>query len=307
MKITYLSHENIDKEKWDRCIKNAANGLIYAYSYYLDMMSYNWAALIMNDYEAVMPLTWNKKFGISYLFQPSFTQQSGIFGNLPFENNLTEAFINKALERFPFIEINLNYANEYKNAAAIKCNLILPLQKSFDELEKSFRKDLVKKVRNNQLIYAPSDEVEKAIELFRKNYSERINTPKNSFEHTRQLFILLKNKGQLFIRQVSSPEGKLHAMAIFLNDSRRIYYIMSTTLQAGRESEANYFLLYNVIKEFSEQNLVFDFEGSQIPSINFFFKKFGAIEQPYPFVRINKLPLWKRWIKKKYDHYKGRP
>lgn len=306
MEIAYLSHENIDKGKWDRCIENAPNGLIYAYSYYLDIMSNNWAALILNDYEAVMPLTWNKKFGITYLHQPPFTQQSGIFGNLTFEDQLTRAFINKALEQFPFMEINLNYANEYKNATEIKCNLILYLQKPFHELEKSFRKDLVKKVKNNQLIYTTSDEVEKAIELFRTNYSERINTPKNSFENLLQLYKLLKNKGQLFIRKVSSPEGKLHAIAIFLKDSRRIYYIMSTTLPEGRESEANYFLLYNVIKEFSEQNLIFDFEGSQIPSIHFFFRKFGAVGQPYPFIRINNLPAWKKWIKNKHDEYKSR-
>lgn len=306
MNIIYLTHDKIDKKKWDRCIEHASNGLIYAFSFYLDIMSTGWNALVMDDYEAVMPLTWNKKFGITYLHQPPFTQQSGIFGNLPFDDNLTEAFINKALDQFPFMEINLNYANEYKNAAAIKCNLILSLQKPFHELEKSFRKDLVKKVKNNQLIYAPSNEVEKAIELFKKNYSERINTPKSSFENLLRLYILLKNKGQLFIRKVSSPDGNLQAIAIFLKDNRRIYYIMSTTLPEGRESEANYFLLYNVIKEFSEQDLVFDFEGSQIPSINFFFKKFGAIDQPYPFVRINRLPLWKRWIKNKYGHYKGR-
>ena len=136
LKISYLQQVNIDKQKWDRCIETATNGLIYAFSFYLDAMSENWDALIMNDYEAVMPLTWNKKYGIYYLRLPAFTQQSGIFGNLLFTENVTEMFLNKALEQFPFAEINLNFGNEHKNPVVKKCNLILPLHNSFIETEK---------------------------------------------------------------------------------------------------------------------------------------------------------------------------
>ena len=82
---------------------------------------------------------------------------------------------------------------------------------------------------------------------------------------------------------------------------------MSATSKKGRKNNANYFLLYYVIKEFSGQKLIFDFEGSEVPSINFFFKKFGAIEQSYPFVRINRLPLWKRWLKKSMTTIKADP
>ena len=304
MKISYLQHENIDKEKWDRCINNATNSLLYAYSYYLDIMSKNWGALVMNDYESVMPLTCNKKFGIAYLRQPAFTQQLGIFGQISFTDSITEKFISKALELFPFVEINLNYANEYRKAAGTKCNLVLSLNQPFAEIEKSFRNDFVKKAKGNHLIYASSNEIEKAISVFKQNYSERLSNPPKIYEDWLQLCILLKNKEQLFIRKVSSPEGKLLAIAIFLKDNRRIYYVMSTTFPEGRSSEANYFLLYHLIKEFSEQNLVLDFEGSEIPSINFFFRKFGAIEQSYPFIRINNLSFWKRGLKNIYDHYK---
>jgi hypothetical protein len=77
--IQYLSNQQIDKTKWDHCIDNAGNGLIYAYSFYLDNMAKNWDALVLNDYEAVMPLTWNKKYGIHYLYQPFFDGSIGSF------------------------------------------------------------------------------------------------------------------------------------------------------------------------------------------------------------------------------------
>jgi len=61
--IQYLTNHEIDKVKWDECINSASNGLIYAYSFYLDHMSKHWDALVLGDYNAVMPLTWNKKYG----------------------------------------------------------------------------------------------------------------------------------------------------------------------------------------------------------------------------------------------------
>jgi len=301
LKISYLQHENIDKKKWDTCIDNAQNGLVYGYSYYLDAMSKNWDALVMNDYEAVMPLTWNKKFGIRYLRQPAFTQQLGLFGNIFFDKNVTELFISKALEIFSFAEINLNYANEYKEK---KCNLILPLNRPFTEIEKFFRKDFANKIKDRNLIYQSSDDVQKAIQIFKENYNDKIRIAPSAYQHWLHACKILKTKGQLLIRKVNSPNGDLLSAALFLKDSKRIYYVMSSTLPSGRKQQSNYFLLYHLIKEFSEQNLIFDFEGSEIPSIKLFFSKFGAIEQPYSFVKINNLSFWKRWLKNGYDYFK---
>lgn len=304
MKISYLSHIKIDKIKWDHCIDNAANGLIYAYSFYLDAMSKNWDALIAGDYEIVMPLTWNKKFGIRYLRQPAFTQQLGIFGNSSLTENIIQSFIDKALEIFSFAEINLNYANEYQKSGGKKCNLVLSLNKPFTEIEKSFRKDFVKKIQGSQLKYEASEEVEKAISLFKENYSSRIYASQKDYDNFSKLCFILKNNKQLFLRNASTADRKILASVIFFKDSRRIYYMMSATLSEGRRLQANYFLLYHVIKEFSGQNLIFDFEGSQILSIQLFFKKFGSIDQSYPSLKINNLTDWQKGMKKWYNYYK---
>jgi len=78
--IYYLRNSEIDKDSWNNCIEQAANGLIYGYSSYLDHMADNWDALVLNNYEAVMPLPWRRKAGISYVFQPFLSAQLGIFG-----------------------------------------------------------------------------------------------------------------------------------------------------------------------------------------------------------------------------------
>src|SRR5450759_1119721 len=96
MNILYKKNTEIDKQKWDRCIDESANGLIYGYSLYLDIMSKNWDGLIMGDYAAIMPVTWNRKYGIYYLYQPFFAASLGIFGN-----GLTGKIISAFLENIP--------------------------------------------------------------------------------------------------------------------------------------------------------------------------------------------------------------
>jgi hypothetical protein len=79
MKIKHLKHPEINRQKWDACIQNACNSLVYAESWYLDIVSPNWEALICGDYEYVMPLPIKRKLGISFLVQPPINAAIGCF------------------------------------------------------------------------------------------------------------------------------------------------------------------------------------------------------------------------------------
>ena len=109
--IKYLSQAEIDKSKWDACISNAPNGVIYAYSFYLDQMAKHWDALVLSegplsedDYKAVMPLTWNSKYGFYYLYQPAFTASLGIFGE-NISGTIIKKFFDAIPSKFKLIEI----------------------------------------------------------------------------------------------------------------------------------------------------------------------------------------------------------
>ena len=62
--IKHLTHNMIDKRRWDDCIAKSFNGSVYAWSWYLDIVHPNWEALIENDYERVMPLTFHICFSL---------------------------------------------------------------------------------------------------------------------------------------------------------------------------------------------------------------------------------------------------
>jgi hypothetical protein len=86
-------------------------------------------------------------------------------------------------------------------------------------------------------------------------------------------------------------------VALILRSKGRLYLLESTTLPKGRELQANHFLVDAVIREFASQQLIFDFVGSTIPGIAHFYKNFGAVNQPYYFFYLNKLPWPLRFLK----------
>ena len=108
--IHYVKRQEVNATKWDRCIDQASNGLIYAYSFYLDTMTDSWDALVLNDYEALMPLPWKKKYGIHYLYPPAFTAQLGLFGNA-INADLLSGFFRAVPKNFRYWDFPLNHQN----------------------------------------------------------------------------------------------------------------------------------------------------------------------------------------------------
>src|SRR5690349_17783519 len=147
--IQYLSHREIDKPKWDRCVKEADNGLIYGYSFYLDHMANQWDGLVLNDYEAIMPLTWNKKYGICYLYQPFLCAQLGVFGK-KVDAKTSKSFLQVIPAKFKYWDISLNHQNilHLKDFnIVLRDNFVLKLLPSYDQLYKNYRENTQRNIK----------------------------------------------------------------------------------------------------------------------------------------------------------------
>lgn len=303
--IKYCKHSEINKVRWDALVQRSAqNGLIYAHTEMLDAMSPGWDALVMGDYEAVMPLTWRKKLGIRYLCQPAFCQQLGIFSEKEISLETTQAFLRKASLYFRLIEIFINYANPTVEGQTGASNFVMPLEKGYKALKANYRNDLLKNLARTEkfsLHYAVSEDVENALGQYREIYGNKMNMRPVDYE---ALAILCKKwllQGKCFVREVRLQEGQrdeLLAIGLFLKDQNRIYNIASITLPNGRTLEANHFLFDQLIREFAGQNLLLDFEGSDLPGVARFYQKFGPVNQPYFFWKSNRLPAVLRWWKR---------
>jgi hypothetical protein len=301
--VRYLKRQDIDTRRWDDCIDKASNGLIYGLHVYLDHMARgHWDALVYGDYEAVMPLPWRRKFSIKYSYQPSFTQQGGIFF-LPAVTalipDLIESFLKELRAQFRFSEIFLNYANPYPGLPVHK-NYILPLDAPYDELASGYNKDLARNLRlanENPLDYLTDFSLEKALESFEKEYAARLaSVRKEDYHSFKSLCMDMRQRDQLLVRAVYG-QTQLLACAVVLRDHRRLYLLQSTTFAEGRKRRANHFLLDKLIREFAATGLLFDFEGSDIRDIGRFYENFGSKDQPYFFYRHNQMPWPIRLLK----------
>ncbi len=298
--IKYFDRNNIDIEKWDNCIIKSSNGLIYARSFYLDTMAKNWSALVVNDYETVMPLTWNRKYGITYLYQPAFTAQLGVFSQTLIDSEMIENFLQILKLRFRFCEIHLNFNNPVVDNT-VRANYILNLERPYSELKKEYKKRLIENLLESSvhsLHYLPSVDFSKTIRLFMNEYGKRLSSTRPSdYQHFEMLCNKLREKNMIFSREVHDETGELLNTSIFFTDENRIYNIMSVTLPAGRKKRAHFYLLDQLIREFASKKLLLDFEGSENPGIAEFYRKFGTQNQPYPFFKFNRLPFPFRYFK----------
>ena len=306
MTIKYLQHNEIDKCKWDDCVFKSPNSLIYVHSFYLDNCTFcQWDALILNDYEAVMPVIFRCKYGIQYLYQPAFLQQGGVFFKKVIDQKIITLFLAEILKRFQFVEINLNYANEFLNNSNMQVkalnNFILPLNRSYLEIASNFSNNFIKNVKKAKRYSFEYDKiitVEPLVELFKNLYSSRFLSVKQ-----KDYDALSKNCNELIKRnniilRTASINGEIYAGIILLRDKKRIYNIAPSVTPKGRKLSATHFLYNSIIKEFSESNLIFDFEGSDIKGISDFYLSMNPINQKYISIKFNNLPKIIKLFKK---------
>jgi len=300
--IKYLQYKEIDKAKWDACISNAPNGLIYGYSFYLDCMAKQWDALVLNDYEAVMPLTWNKKYGFYYLYQPAFTASLGVFGkNLTKE--IIDDFVSMLPSKFKLVEISLNSGNivgDSRPFSLLRSNYILPLNRSYEQLYKSYRDNHKRNITKAfQLGCRVSKEIaiDEIIQLNKEQLQHVDGTKPEDYPNFKKLYELLKGRKQAEVYGIIDPKNKVLASAVFFFSHNRAYYIMVGNHPDGKNIGASHALIDAFIKDYAGQILILDFEGSDIRNLAFFYSGFGATEEIYPALKINRLPFYVKWLK----------
>jgi lipid II:glycine glycyltransferase (peptidoglycan interpeptide bridge formation enzyme) len=277
--ISFVKRAALDVEKYDSCIENSIQSRIYAFSWYLDIVADHWDVLVLNDYEAVMPLPWKQKFGLKYITQPYFCQQLGIFSVEKISKEIQLQFIKKIPLQFLKVALVLNSQNMLIGQP-IKKNLFLQLNKNHELLRKKFskgRKHAIKVAEKNQLMVAETS-IQSLIDIQKKLYQYEFSE-KKLIKLSKQ--VLQQNTGEVV--GVFKDEVLLGG-AFFLFQKERIVYLFSAFTEKGRELQAASFLLNYMLKKNENSLLIFDFEGGNISNIATFYNSFGAEVETYSLV-----------------------
>lgn len=298
MMIRHLKNNEIDRLKWDDCIGHSFNSLPYAYTWFLDVVHKNWEALVEGDYERVMPLTGGTKFGISYLFQPYFVQQLGVFSKGILNAEIVTDFIHHIPKKYKYVDIKLNSLNHIEGhefRLSSNKNHVLDLINDYDKLAGNYAtntKRNLKKSSKSGLTLVKNIRPEEVIQLFRENRGSRLKKwDDRHYQILKHLMYTAIQKGRAVMYGAYTSHNQICAAAFFIRTNSRLIFLFSGADETAREYAGLSFLIDRVIHEYAHRHMVLDFEGSNNPDLARFYQGFGAKEVTYVGLRFDRLGM----------------
>ncbi|MGE8528979.1 hypothetical protein [Chryseobacterium rhizosphaerae] len=292
--IRRLRYNEIDFVKYSRCLESSEQKKYSATKDFLDTTSEKqWEILVYNDYEAVMPVPFVKKYGIKIVHNPKLCQQLGIFSPKD-DVQLNEAFLHFLEKNYLIRAYPLNDCNQLQTKLRLKKNFLLYP----DSYEKVYARYSPKRKRKLRL----DDEVVKNSEIKTISYEEA-----KLFIENNMIGLSKENDLPDFMRifEASYHLNYLKFSAFFYH--HKIINIIATYSDCnmvallGTFNDKDYVkisgasvLIDTIIRETIETH-IFDFEGGELPNIEEFFRGFRPELKPYAIIENSKKDLLKKF------------
>ena len=294
--IVYHKNNEIDRVQWDNCIRNSPGVKPYAYSWYLDIMSPGWEALVDDDYDSVFPIPGFTRFGIQYVATPHFLQQLGAYSpDKPASAAIIE-FLSFIPDFYKLIDLRIGQEivmEGFKVTKRVNFELDLsrPYEKIWDRFTPHCKRNIESSARNSPEIISDitPDEI---IDLFLRNKGKEIRGIKaRDYHRLRNLMnFCIKNKKGRIIGVRETNKKLIYGLFIVETEGNKTLLFVVNTFQS-RERRIGYYVVNDLIRNFSSTKTIIDFSGSSIPSIASFMESFGAENIPFYRVYRNRL-LW---------------
>jgi len=303
LNIDFFHRHEIDDERWNRSIDKAFNGNIYAYTWYLDVVSPGWGALATTDYNYLFPLPVKKKYGISYIIQPLLCQQLGLYSSKHISPDLTDQFIESIPSKFRYVNINLNIHNKtekYSNHTTRRKTYMLDLlnynEQTFKNYNQNTKRNIFKAIAHD-LTFTPLLNPNEFLKVYRQ-YGFMVDRKKD-IKTIEKLIETLITHNKAIIAGVADKYSQTGAVALFAESHNTLHYLLGAAEPEIKKKGAMFFTMDGVIRNNSGMDKVLDFEGSMIPSIERFFSGFGAKPCIYLNYQQNTLPAGETLVKLK--------
>lgn len=292
--IRYVENSQIDRREWDNCIKHSFHTLPYAYSWYLDMVTPGWCALVDQDYQKVFPLPSRKKMGIRYIFTPPFMQCLGLFSREPSGIERTEEFIGFIPDFYRLVDLSIiNNPGVSTGNIVKRDNYTLSLDNDYPKISAGFSSDCrrnISRARESRQKIVNGIDPGEAIDLFRNGPGKGIRGISSSdYERLRQLMIYTTGKGIGDITGIRI-RGKLIYSIFRIHTPGQVTLLFTSTSGESRERRSGYLVTDHIIREYAGRKIKLDFAGSSIPSIAEYIRSFGAEKSSYYRIYKSRLP-----------------
>ena len=295
--IRLVKYSDIDFAKYNDCLMNAAQYKCYAERTYLDITAKKkWDLLVYNDYDAVMPLPYIKKMGIKFIVNPKLCQQLGIFSNSD-SLEINDQFLEFLQKKFRIWYYAFNESNRFTTNLKKRKNYLIPPDR-YETVRAKYSPKRKRKLRLDEDVLQNSSIVE--IDDFRQAQSfielnmVGLGKQRDLKEYLR-IFEAFYKQGYLKFYGFIYQSELINLIAIH-------YSAKSATL-LGTFNNRNFVklsgasvLIDYIIKQTIE-NRIFDFEGSEIPSVEEFFRGFRPELKEYSVLSYTKKEVFKTFFR----------
>ena len=290
--IERIKYQDIDFEKYNKCVENSVQKNFYCKKPNLDFLSKNWELLVYGDYEAVMPVPFVKKAIFKIVVMPLFCQQLGIFGKS--DKTINEEFFKFLRTNYNVINYSFNFHNEFENELITKKNFIIPVQEyAFLRRKKYFkgRKSTVKTAQylDFREVFATSE----ILDFIKINFKGLEKESDLDFFMKYLTYLDEKRKLKMF---GSYFEEQLTNITILIDDDNS-YSLLGLINHEGLKVHNGASFLIDRILDQNIETKTFNFMGGSIRGIEVFFKSFGSDLQEYHVIQNSKKDLIKNWLK----------
>jgi hypothetical protein len=265
METKIIPAEEIDKVKWNSAVHYAENGRIYGYQWYLYNILREWEAVVVGDYETILPLSKGQTNGRTEASIPFLPMQVySIY-------RLNERRVNQCLEIWQKeknkhdklrIPANLqgaihSIADQWEESVTYKLNL-LP---DYLELEKSFHPEFVSYLEDthDQMgLFKSGIKPEVYIDFCEKN--ERKDYDPHGLQ---RILYNGMHRGIVQITAMYDKQNKPMAMGCFLYSHHRLEWLDVYTQKDQDGQQMTIRLIDTILKTHSGNNMLMEF--NQLP------------------------------------------
>lgn len=289
--IKLLSYNEIDFEKYDACLQNSEQYKYSAEKSFLDITSQkSWCLLVYNNYEAVMPVPFTTKLGLKLVVNPKLCQQLGIFSSSD-TIEINDLFLNYFEKKFRIWYYAFNDTNQFsKNLSKRKNYLIEP--DLYENVQKKYSPKRKRKLRLEEEVLQNSEILENVnsqdAEVFVRENMLGAEKEKDIEEFLRILKDFHHSKSLLFYG-FTYHSKMINIIAIHV--SRQSVTLLGTFNDRNFVKIGGSSVLINRAINNYIENKFFDFEGSEIPSVEEFFRGFRPDCKAYSMVKNSKKDL----------------
>lgn len=302
-----LSRALISDQAWDNHISQSGQCVIYALSWYLDIVCDDWQALVLpggEHFSAVMPLPVTRKFGKLVLYQPLFCQYLGLFSKQELTPDHFNAFFHALATHFDYISsYSFNPENfQVMQRMALPGHFVftllqthwLDLDRHYEDVFNGYAKDrkvnLRKGLSYRWVIREPADPAH-LIRLFTLNHAPGIGKIRaHAYRILEQLVKCCHARGHASL-YYALDRGNVHAGVLIAHYRNRAIYLFNAADSAGRRGNARAVILDAYFRKNEGHRLNFDFETPDKPTIAAHYKSYGSKAMPFYSMKRNALPF----------------